>query len=102
MFHILAWVSKILEMKKTSKTVSARASSAALKRRRLRYFSQMDRLPPVFGLAFRRKRLPRLARDTDLNSSSRGIEMNLSEICHHQRQHELLWGICRFFYEKFG
>ena len=34
---------------------SARASLATLKRRRrLRYFSQIDRLPPVFGLVFRR------------------------------------------------
>ena len=88
--------------KKTSKTASARASSAVLKRRRLDYFSQIDRLQPVFGLAFRRKRLPRLVRGTDLNSSSRGIEMNLSEICHHQRKNELLSGICRFFYEQFG
>ena len=42
-------------IKKTSRTASARASLAALKRRRrLRYFSQIDRLPPVFGLIFRR------------------------------------------------
>ena len=40
---------------KTSRTASARASLAALKRRRrLPYFSQIDRLPPVFGLVFRR------------------------------------------------
>ena len=37
------------------RTASARASLAALKRRRrLRYFSQIDRLTPVFGLVFRR------------------------------------------------
>ena len=32
--------------------------------------------------------LPRVARGTILNSSSREIELNLSEICHHQQQHE--------------
>ena len=79
-----------------------RQSSAALKRRRLRYFSQIDRLPPVFGLAFRRNACSREARGTDLNSSSRDIELNLSEICHHHQQHELFSGICRFLYEKFG
>ena len=31
--------------------------------------------------------------------SSRDIELNLSEICHHQQKHELLSGICRFSYE---
>ena len=37
------------------RTASARASLAALKRRRrLRDFSQIDRLTPVFGLVFRR------------------------------------------------
>ena len=37
------------------RTASARASLAALKRRRrLRYFSQIDRLTPVLGLVFRR------------------------------------------------
>ena len=37
-----------------SRTASARASLAALKRRRrLRYFSQIDRLPPVFGFVLR-------------------------------------------------
>ena len=79
-------------------------SSAALKRRRLRYFSLVDRLPPDFWLAFRRNAYLawRAARGTDLNSSSRDIELNLSETCHHQEQHELLSGICPFFYEKFG
>ena len=48
--------------KKTSRTASARASSAALKRRRLRYFSQIDRLPPVFWLAFQRNTPSRGAR----------------------------------------
>ena len=42
-------------IKKTSRTASARASLAVIKRRRrLRYFSQIERLPPVFGLVFRR------------------------------------------------
>ena len=78
---------------------SARVSSGCsdLKRRELRYFSQMDLLPPVFGSHF-----DRVARGTDLNSSSRDIELNLSETCHQEEQHELLSAICRFFYEKFG
>ena len=42
-----------IAINKTSRTASARASLAALKRRRrLPYFSQIDRLPPVFGLVF--------------------------------------------------
>ena len=44
-----------IEKPRGSRTASARASLAALKRRRrLRYFSQIDRLTPVFGLVFRR------------------------------------------------
>ena len=43
-------------IKKASRTASARAYLAVIKRRRrLRYFSQIDRLPPVFGPVFRRK-----------------------------------------------
>ena len=52
-------------------------------RRRLRYFSQIDRLPPVFGLAFWRNACLEKARGTDLNSSSRDIQLNLSEKCRH-------------------
>ena len=41
-------------IKKTSRAASARESLTALKgRRRLRYFLQIDRLPPVLGLVFR-------------------------------------------------
>ena len=57
---------------------SVKASLAGLKRRRrLRYFSQIDRLP-VFGLVFRRKtrcalRAALILYDQVLKSSSRDI-----------------------------
>ena len=54
------------------------------------------------GSHFDGTRASQEAHGTDLNSSSRDIEMNLSEICHHQQQNELFSGICRFLYEKFG
>ena len=58
-----------IAINKTSRTASARASLAALKRRRrLTYFSQIDRLPPVFGLVFRRN--SGIARGTDTLWSS--------------------------------
>ena len=45
------------------------------------------------------ERLARVARGTDLNSSSQDIELNLSEVCHHHQQHEPLckaiWRIVR-------
>ena len=76
--------------KKTSRTTLARASSAAPKRRRLCYFSQIDCLPPVFGARISTERLPCVACGTDLNSSSQDI---------HQ-QHELFFGYLSFFLRK--
>ena len=54
-------------------------------------------LQSVFGLAFRRnaylvRRAVLILYDQVLNSSSRDIELNLSEMYHHQQQHELLSG----------
>ena len=44
---------------------------------------------------------PRVARGTDLNSSSLDIELNVSEICHHYQQHERFFGYLSFFPRKF-